>query len=134
MNAGALLLGLAIFLIPAVLFAWSVFTRRGREKYERMVEEQQRWTQESEKWPKAIGVVPLKPPSSRMSKWAARHPWLATFAGATAITVALSLPMSLAFDSLDGAITRAAIYALETFVILRLILGAFHKHYGKKDS
>jgi hypothetical protein len=135
MNTWALLLGLAIFLIPTVVFAWSVFTRRGRENYARTVEKQQRWIEESEEWPKAMGIVPLKPPSSRMSKWAARHPWLATFAGATVFTVALPLPMGLALaDSPEEAVPAVAIQGLEAVVILRLILGAFHKHYGKKDA
>ena len=120
----ALLIGLAIFLIPAGLFAWSALTKKGRSLYERGVSE----NQELPLWG---GIIPLRPPKARFTRWATEHPSIGAFVfGIAAGFVAFIVHVVLLDTSVDDGIGRALINAIEYGIFARLFFGALHNHYG----
>lgn len=113
MDYGGLWGGLAIFLIPAALFAWSVYSEPGRAAHERAVEEAGRL---------AKGLPP-SPPRSALGRWARRRPWPAAAAqGLVAAMVFGGLGLWVLDDSRLGALVRALVYGAEVFFLSALFL------------
>jgi F0F1-type ATP synthase assembly protein I len=80
--AAALLLGLVIFLVPAGMFAYSVFTKRGRAGWQKAVQASQL---------DAEGR-PLPLPAHPLARWLVTHPW-ATCAMAGAVVAAVTFSL-----------------------------------------
>jgi hypothetical protein len=127
-GLAALLAGLAIFLIPAGAFAWSVFTKKGRATYERGISEQK-------DLPMWGGLIPLRSPKGHFSRWATDHPNAGALAFGLAVGLVSFLVSIMLFDSsVERSTGRGVFSMVEYGIFARLFFGAMHKHHGSRPE
>jgi hypothetical protein len=99
-----ILFGTILLVIPASLFAWSVFTKRGQAGWSNAARVQQ-----------GRFDHPPDPLDNRAIRWLAFHPWQAT---ATALALEVALAAAAGWHAFGPMIQIAAYWALLLFYLV----------------